>query len=104
MSRSTCCTVSVSPDVPELGTFSGDLPGVYIPQRSAIWYSLYLTAPVGMVIDLIDWSETKARKSAAIAWRMDDSKVKIGSIVRDEFLWCVENCGIFRSIRPSAPS
>lgn len=83
--RRSVRTVSIVAPVPAAGTLSGNLPGVSVESPGAVWYSSYLTAPVGVVCDLFHLSETGERRADAFAYRMEESGVDVGRIVHTGF-------------------
>lgn len=94
-SRRSIRTVNVSNEVAEQGSFSGSLPGINTATRGTVWYSTWITAPVGIVYDLIDWSVNKRRRAVAIERKMRDAGAPVGELVRGEFLRGVEGTGVF---------
>lgn len=77
--------VSVSPRVAATGTYTGDLQELDFATRSAPYYVYPVTAPIGMVIDLIDMGKNRRRKEYLFQRRMQVEGVEVAAIVRQTF-------------------
>ncbi len=77
--------VSVSPRVAATGTYSGDLQELDFPTRSSQYYAYPITAPIGMVLDLVDMGKNKRRKESMFQRRLQGDGVEVATIVRQNF-------------------
>ncbi|HVR73748.1 MAG TPA: hypothetical protein VMT52_05425 [Planctomycetota bacterium] len=83
--RRTIHAVSLSPTWDEKASFSGSLPELDVTTRGSIWYLYWITAPVGIVFDLIDWSRNAEARQAIYTTRLQGAKVAVGVMLRDSF-------------------
>jgi hypothetical protein len=77
--------VSVSPKVAATGTYSGDLQELDFATRSEPFYAYPVTAPIGLVIDLIDMGKNRRRKEYLFTRRLQVEGVEVAAIVRQTF-------------------
>ena len=91
-------TIHVSPEIVEEGSYSGSLRGVDVPSRGAAWYSLWFTAPVGMMTDLICWSENEANRRRSFVSRMRKAEVFVGDVVRNTVEASLRRGMVFASV------
>ena len=83
--RQAIHAVSLSPKFEEEASFSGSMPELDVPTRGSIWYVYLITAPIGMVFDIIDWSRNEEARQAIYNTRLRGAKVAVGLMVRDSF-------------------
>ncbi|MBN1444120.1 MAG: hypothetical protein JXA90_15525 [Planctomycetes bacterium] len=96
--RTRIAAASVAIDISERGSYTGDIPGIPYSTRGAVWYSTYFTAPVGMVIDLIDYSDNQAYRRTALECRMRDADIPVGSMVASDLARRLLERGIVRHV------
>jgi hypothetical protein len=83
--RQSIQAVSLSPTWEEAASFSGSLPELDVTTRGSIWYVYWITAPIGMVFDLIDWSRNEEARQTIYTTRLQGAKVAVGLMLRDSF-------------------
>ncbi len=96
--RKSLRTVSVHRDIEVSGSFSGKLPGVDLTTRGTMWYSGWITAPVGAYFDVVDWSENHNRWAKAFSRRMRAADVEVGDLVREQFFRELSEADVFGSV------
>lgn len=84
VSRDSVHVVSVGERVVEEGSFSGSL--INLPTRGELYYVFWFTLPIGVIYDLVDWSENVRRRSEALARQMRRVDIRIGDIMRNQFM------------------
>ena len=97
--RNSIHVVSVSERVVEEGSFSGAL--IDLPTRGEMYYVFWFTIPVGLIYDLVDWSENARRRSAALAQQMRQADVRVGDIMRQQFISRLSKEEVFESVLES---
>jgi hypothetical protein len=97
-SRAELRSVRVSTKVPERWTYSGHLPELEVETRSAMWYGSWITAPVGVIYDLIDWPENERRRRVAFAARLREADVSVPRLVRERLVRGLERRRVFEAI------
>jgi len=80
--RARIASVQVGATIEEHGSYAGALPQAGVESRGAAWYVTWLTAPIGVVLDLVFWSEHAAAKEVAFEGLMRENGVSVADIVR----------------------
>jgi len=90
--------VHVSKDVPEQASISGHLAEIHTATRGGLWFSSLLTAPVGIVLAVLDWSDDEEQSSIRFRSFLEKSDVDVPHLARSRFLRHVANAKVFDSI------
>jgi len=90
--------VSVSKDVGAEGSLSGSLPELAVDTRGSVWFSSLVTAPVGVVFEVVDWSGNRKHSAERFEEFLEDSGVDVATLARNEFLRGLANAHLFDSI------
>jgi hypothetical protein len=97
-SRQAIRQVRVSAEVPEVASVSGRLPEVSGDTRGSVWFSSLLTAPVGVVFEVIDREENAARETRIFRKFLRDAEIDVPVMVRNRFLKHLAAAKLFDSI------
>ncbi|MEM7230943.1 MAG: hypothetical protein AAF517_02135 [Planctomycetota bacterium] len=79
--RDSIRSISFAENVVEEIEFSGGLPGVDVPTRGEQWYAFWITAPIGVVLDLVDWSSNAERRGRSLQHRLAQADIDVPQIV-----------------------
>jgi hypothetical protein len=97
-SRHEIRNVHVRTQVPEQASISGHLAEIDSDTRGSVWFSSLITMPVGVVYEVMDWSDNKKQTSDRIQSFLAESGVDMPQVVRNKFLRHLANAKVFESV------
>lgn len=98
--RRQISSVSVKEVVVDSAKFSGSCPDMELPTRSAVWYSFWVTSPIGAVIDLIDWPRNSRRRIALFERKLGQASVDVPAMTQASFVSGLGRAGVFPAVFP----
>ena len=96
--RQAIRTVSIEDIQVAHASYKGHMPELDVRSRGQFWYALWVTAPIGVLVDLYDWPAHNRRRADAFQHALERAGVSVDKIVREEFATAVVNEGPFAQL------